>query len=81
MSTKVPIYENPEICVYTDCFDETSLFLKIKTARNISLEANNLKTENNSLNITVESDIEVFKEVAQNFLKWYKQQNNANLSD
>lgn len=30
MSTKIPIYENPEIEIYTDCFDEDSLFVKFK---------------------------------------------------
>jgi hypothetical protein len=78
MSTKIPIYENPEIDIYTDCFDESALFIKIKKARNITVEAHNLKTENNNYCVIAESDIEIFKEVAQNFLRWYEKEKNIN---
>ena len=74
MSSKVPIYESPEIEVYTDCFNEELLFIKLKKPNNFIIEGNNFNGQSSlfeRLEITAETDIEVFKETAINFLKWY----------
>ena len=74
MSTKVPIYESPEIEIYTDCFNEDLIFIKIKKPNNFIVEGNNFNGQSSlfeRLEITAETNIEVFKETAINFLKWY----------
>jgi len=74
MSTKIPIYENPEINIYTDCFDEDLLFVKFKKPNNFTIEGSNFNGQNvltERLEITAETNIEVFRETAINFLKWY----------
>ena len=74
MSTKIPVYENPEIEIYTDCFDEDILFIKMKKPNNFIIEGNNFNGQSSlfeRLEITAETNIEVFRETATNFLKWY----------
>jgi hypothetical protein len=73
MSTKKTIYHNKEFELYSDCFDEDSLFIKIKRPVNFEVNASNLQSASlfQQIEITAETDIEVFKEVAVNFLKWY----------
>jgi|TARA_B100001063_G_scaffold43027_1_gene36833 hypothetical protein len=74
MSTKVPIYESPEIEIYTDCFNEELLFVKLKKPNNFIVEGNNFNGQSSlfeRLEITAETNIEVFRETAINFLKWY----------
>ena len=74
MSTKIPICENPEIDIYTDCFNEDALFIKIKKPNNFIVEGNNFNGQSSlfeRLEITAETNVEVFRETAINFLKWY----------
>lgn len=74
MSTKVPIYESPEIEIYTDCFNEDLLYVKLKKPNNFNIEGNNFNGQSSlfeRLEITAETNIEVFRETAINFLKWY----------
>lgn len=73
MSTKMSICNNETFEIYSDCFNEDILFLKIRKPNNLTLEANNLQSASlfQRIEITAETDIEVFKEIATNFLKWY----------
>ncbi len=74
MSTKISIYNNEVFEIYSDCFNEEALFLKIKKPENFNIEANNLQSASlfQKIEITAETNVEVFKEVAINFLKWYE---------
>ena len=67
------ICNNETFEIYSDCFNEDILFLKIRKPNNLTLEANNLQSASlfQRIEITAETDIEVFKEIATNFLKWY----------
>ena len=73
MSTKISIYHNEDFEIYSDCFDENILFIKIKKPKNFSIEANSSQKSKHysRLEIVTETNIENFKEIADNFLKWY----------